>query len=370
MSDTESQRSDTPLAPRMGRFKRLRTNLFTVKLQEVFPPNETPANNQPEGLQEYQIQYDSLPTQYWRTFRGRAHMAWLAVRRWFSIFFLSMGGIGTWLLLILLPNGLAAGVSYIFIVASTDPTSSIAAAIYKTTGSSTAFWVFMPVLCLPAVFVDYCLLLVLVEKYMDAFYMKCLAFILGLSPIWMSYVIEAVVHKERWNNNCNGFDATIYLNSANYENSGPSIVDFPLSFGGQQWQLFNPNGSDLIYEFESMTGNETVIYNLVDDTYVSSINGTVDVGSFPIRQDPLAFPQLGLSSEGNWLRACYAPAVDLRNSTGDIVLKTGLAAYTSCAYMQACVMKSSGIDAIIVAIGRILIELQAGAQCCTQRNSS
>lgn len=296
-------------------------------------------------------------------------MALLAIRRWLSIFFLSMGSIGSFLLLILLPNGLAAGVTYIYIVASTDPTSSIAAAIYKTTGSSTTFWVFMPVLCLPAMFVDYCILLLVVEEFTDAFLMKCLAFILGVSPIWLPYVTEAVVHKERWNNDCNGYDATIYLRAVHYGNSGPSTVDFPLSFGGQQWQLFNPNGSDQIYEFESMTGNQTVIYNMGNDTYVSSINGTVDVGSFPIRQEPLEFPELGLSSEGNWLRACYAPAVDLRDSTGDIVLKTGLTAYTTCAYMQACVMKSSGVDAIIVAIGRILIELQAGAQCCTRRNS-
>jgi hypothetical protein len=368
MSDTENQKSETPLAPRMGRFKRLRTKLFTLKLQEVFRRNESPANDQPEGLQEYQIQFDTLPTHYWRTFGGRALMASLALRRWFSIFFLSLGGIGFWLLLILLPNGLAAAISYIYTVASTEPTSSIAAAIYKTTSSSTAFWVFQPVLCLPAVFVDYCLLLALVEKYLDAFYMRALAFVLGLSPVWLPYVVEAAVHKEVWNNDCNGYDGTIYLSAVNYGNSGPSIVEFPVNFGGQQWQLFNPNSSDqTMYEFESMTGNETVLYNMGNDTYVSSINGTVDVGSFPIRQDPLEFPQLGLSSQGNWLRACYAPAVDLRNSTGDIVLKTGLTAYTTCSYMKACVMKSSGVDAIIVAIGRILIELQAAAQCCTNR---
>jgi hypothetical protein len=131
--------------------------------------------------------------------------------------------------------------------------------------------------------------------------------------------------------------------------------------------MWNPNGTAQIYGFESTTGDDSVIYDLDNDTYVSSIDGMIDFGSFPIRRDPLAFPGFGLSSEGDWTRACYAPAADLRNSTGDIVLKTGLTAYTTCAYMQACVMKSSGMDAIIVAIGRIMIELQAGAQCCTQR---
>jgi hypothetical protein len=217
--------SESQAEPRMGTLKKFRTNLLSLKLKEVFRTIENPANVQSEGLQEYQIQFDSQ-------YRMCSHMAWIRLRRWFRMLFHNLSGIVAWLLLILLPNGLAAGVSYIFTVASTDPTSSIAVAMYKTTGSSTAFCVFMPFLCLPAVFVDYCLLLVLVEKYMDAFYMKCLAFILGLSPIWTLYVTEAVVHKQRWNNDCNGFDATIYLSAVKYGNSGQSTVDFPVDFGG------------------------------------------------------------------------------------------------------------------------------------------
>ena len=41
--------------------------------------------------------------------------------------------------------------------------------------------------------------------------------------------------------------------------------------------------------------------------------------------EPLSFPELGLvHSEGNWIRSCYgAPAVSLRTSSGEVIVKTG-----------------------------------------------
>jgi hypothetical protein len=294
-------------------------------------------------------------------------MAWLKIRRWLSKIFHNLSAIVVWLLVILAPNALAAVLWYVYIIASTDPTSSIAAAIYWTSASQNAYWVFMPLLCIPAMFVDYGILLALADQFGDIWYMKALAFVVGLSPIWLAYPVEAGIHLYRWNNDCNGFDATIDIRAVHSGDWGQSYVDFPVGFGSQRWQMWNPNGTAQIYGFESTTGDDSVIYDMDNDTYFYSIDGTVDVGTFPSRRDSLAFPDLGLSSEGNWLRACFAPAVELKNSTGDIVLKTGLTAYTTCAYEKACVMKSSGVDAIIVAIGRILIELQPGAQCCSKK---
>jgi hypothetical protein len=66
------------------------------------------------------------------------------------------------------------------------------------------------------------------------------------------------------------------------------------------------------------------------------------------------------------MRGCYAPATLLRNGTGDVVIKTGLSTYTDCSKMEVCANKNAGMDAVFVAVGRILIALEQAAACCTR----
>jgi len=260
--------------------------------------------------------------------------------------------------------------SYFYVVGGIDPTSGVAAALHKTTSAWLAYEVCLPLLTIPAAFVDFVLLVGCIEFIGRSCFLTFLASLVALIPIWSPYAIEASIRQWKWNTECNGFDAEIYLNAVHYGQQGLSLAQFPESMGGKEWQLLNPSGGNSIYQFQSVDGGQYVYFNLGNNTYITSINGTNDSGSFPVRQDPLAFPEFGLSSHGEWTRACYAPAVDLTNPWGDVILKTGLTAYTTCAYMKACARTSSGIDAVMVAIGRILIELQAGAQCCTHTKYS
>jgi len=272
--------------------------------------------------------------------------------------------------MIVLPHVVAVTASYFYIVGGVNPTSGVAAALHKTTSAWLAYQVCLPLLTIPAAFVDFVLLVGCVEFISRSCFLTFLASLVALIPIWSPYAIEASIRQWKWNTECNGFDMEIYLNAVHYGQQGLSSAQFPESMGGQEWQLSNPNDGNSIYQFQSVDGDQYVTFNLGNDTYTTSINGTNDFGSFAVRRDPLAFPEFGLSSQGEWTRACYAPAVDLTNPAGDVILKTGLTAYTTCAYMKVCAKTSSGIDAIMVAIGRILIELQAGAQCCTHTKYS
>jgi hypothetical protein len=261
---------------------------------------------------------------------------------------------------------MAVAASYVYVVAGVAPTSSIAAALHRTTSAFLAYELCLPLMTIPAAFIDLVFLVGCVEFIRRSCFLTCLLSLVAMIPLWGPYVIEASLRQWKWNTECDGFDGEVYLNAVHYGQQGYSSAQFPESMGGQEWQLFNPIGNEMIYQFQSISGNEYAVFNLGNDTYSTSINGTNDSGSYPVRQDSLAFPEFGLSSEGGWTRACFAPAVDLTDSDGDVIIKTGLTAYTTCAYMKACVRTSSGVDAVIVAIGRILIELQAGAQCCTK----
>jgi hypothetical protein len=191
------------------------------------------------------------------------------------------------------------------------------------------------------------------------------ATIVAFTPIWSPYVIEAAMRKHLWNVECDGFDGSIFLHALNYGQQGTSTAQFPLSIGGQTWNLYQ--SSQGIYEFSPVEGDSQATFNFQNNTYSVHSNSSIsEGGSLTATNVPLSFPEFGLSSEGSWIRSCFAPAVALKNSTGDVIIKTGLTAYTDCSKMDVCVMKSSGIDAIIVAIGRILIALENGASCCTQ----
>jgi hypothetical protein len=160
---------------------------------------------------------------------------------------------------------------------------------------------------------------------------------------------------------CGGFDGAILLDGVKNSDQGMSTAYFPESLGGQKMQLYQSEQG--VYGF-SAVGNETAVtYDFRNGTY--NLNGArKESGVFA--DTPLSFPELGLSSQGQWIESCFSPAVTLRDGKGDIVVQTGISAYGDCTSMKVCARNTLGSDAVIVAVGRILIALQSAASCCSQ----
>jgi hypothetical protein len=253
--------------------------------------------------------------------------------------------------------------SYFYVFGSVNPTSSVSAALHHTRASWLVYQIFLPVVTTAAGLVNLGLLLGGLRLVSKSVILSFFATIVAFSPIWCPYAVEAAMRKHIRNVECNGFDGSIFLDALNYGQQGTSIAQFPSSIGGQKWNLYQ--SSQGIYEFGPVGGASQVTFNFLNETYLLHNNSTSG-GSLTDTKVPLSFPALGLSSEGSWIRSCFAPAVYLKNSTGNVIIKTGLTAYTDCTKMDVCVMKSMGIDAITVAIGRILIALQDGATCCSR----
>lgn len=265
-----------------------------------------------------------------------------------------------------MPNLIAIATAYFYIFASVNPISSVAAALHHTRASWLVYQIFLPTATVAAGLVNLVLLVGGIRVITKSIVLIFFATIVAFVPIWSPYVIEAAMRKHLWNTECNGFDGSIFLDALNNGQQGLSTAQFPLSLGGQRWNLYQ--SSQGIYNFASVEGDSQATFNFRNNTYLvrSNSSSTSEGGSFTDTNVPLSFPEFGLSSEGSWIRSCFAPAVALKNSTGNVIVKTGLTAYTDCSKMEVCVMKSSGIDAIIVAIGRILIALENGASCCTR----
>jgi hypothetical protein len=47
-------------------------------------------------------------------------------------------------------------------------------------------------------------------------------------------------------------------------------------------------------------------------------------------------------------------------------IKTGLTTFTDCSKLQICASKACGVNAVYVAVARILIALEGAASCCTR----
>ena len=263
-----------------------------------------------------------------------------------------------------LPNIVAAGMAYIYIVACVDPISAISAALHYSRGSWLAYIITLPFFGIVAGFVNLVLLAVLIKPVSKSAILMFLAAIIGFAPVWTPYVIEAALRQHIWNVECNGYDGTILLDAVNYAQSGLSKAQFPAAFGGLEWQL--AESADGIWDFSPVDGQSKVTYNLRNETYIVHDTTVPEAGNLTLQKESLEFPGFGLHSDGKWFRSCFAPAVNLRDSTGNSIVKTGVTAYTDCSVMEVCAMNSMGTDAVVVAIGRILIALQEGAQCCTR----
>lgn len=254
--------------------------------------------------------------------------------------------------------------SYIYVYASVNPSSSIGLALHLSRTTWLIYQVFLPLVCVVAALLNLGLLFGGIKAVGNSLCLMFLALLVAFTPIWGPYVVEAGIRKYMWEHVCDGYDANIYMDAINYNSAGMSYANFPASLGGQKWQIYQSTQG--VYEFAPAGGESKVTYDFRNDTYVVH-NSTSPGGTLTDSDDqPLAFPQFGLNSTGDWTRSCYAPSVTLRNPTGNAIIKTGLSSATDCSTMEVCAMKSSGLDAVIVAAGRILIALEAASQCCTR----
>jgi len=267
-------------------------------------------------------------------------------------------------LIFIIPNICAAAMIYVYVVGAVSPLSSIAAALHATKSSYLVYLIFLPLVDIVAGLANLMLLLGGVRWISKSFLLSCVAVLVAFIPIWCPYVIEAAIRKHLWGVECDGFDGAIFMDAVNYGQSGLSYAQFPTSLGGAKYQIYQSNEN--IYEFAPVGGDSLVTYNFVSETYTVHNATTPEGGQLTADSQPLLFPELGLHSERSWIRACFAPAVSLQNSTGGVVVQTGLTAYTDCSKLQVCAMKTTPQDVLLVAIGRILIALEGGAQCCTQ----
>ena len=263
-----------------------------------------------------------------------------------------------------MPNLAAVAMAYIYVYASVNPISTFAAALHHSRGSWIVYQVCLPIVTVAAGLANLVILLGGIRVVSRSVILSFLAAIVAFTPIWSPYVIEAALRKHLWNTECDRFDGSLFLEAAKYNQPDLSIAQFPSSFGGQKWTLYQSSVG--IYEFAPVGEESQVTFNFINDTYSLHTNTTHEGGDLTDTDVPLSFPQFGLYSKGDWIRSCFAPAVELTNSTGDVIIKTGLTAYTDCSKMEVCAMKSMGINAVIVAIGRILVALENGASCCTR----
>jgi hypothetical protein len=255
--------------------------------------------------------------------------------------------------------------AYVYVYASVNPLSAMAAALHHSQGSWIVYQICLPIVTVAAGLANLVILVGGIRLVSRSFILSLLAAVVAFMPIWSPYVLEAALRKHLWNTECNGFDGSFLLEAAHY-NQQPylSVVQFPNSFGGQKWTLYQ--SSPGIYDFAPVGEDSQVTYNFINQTYSLHTNTTQEGGALTPTNAPLSFPQFGLYSEASWIRSCFAPAVELKNSTGNVIIKTGLTAYTDCSKMEVCAMKSMGMNGVIVAIGRILMALENGASCCTR----
>jgi hypothetical protein len=254
--------------------------------------------------------------------------------------------------------------SYVYVFASVNPSSAMAAALHLNRATWLVYQVFLPLVCVAAALANLILLIGAIKAVANSICLMFLALFVACTPIWCPYVVEAGLRRYMWEHVCDGYDANIFLDAVNYNNAGMSYANFPASLGGAKWQIYQSTQG--VYEFAPVGGESKVTFDFRNETYAVH-NSTLKGGHLTdADEQPLAFPEFGLNSTGDWTRSCYSPAVTLLNSTGNAIVKTGLSSFTDCSQMEVCAMKSSGVDAIFVAIGRILIALEAASQCCTR----
>jgi hypothetical protein len=239
----------------------------------------------------------------------------------------------------------------------------MAAALHHTSTSWLAYQIFLPFVSIVAALVNLCLLMSIVTAVSHSACLLLLAIVAGCTPVWIPYALEITLRKQAYAHACDGFDGTVVLNAVTSNSAGLSVASFPPAFGGMKWQLFQ--SSTNVYQFQPVGQPSQIRIDLMNDTYSSPSK----YGSFS--DNPLSFPDLGLYSNGSWIRSCWAPAVNLKDTTGSAIVETGFTAYTDCSQLQVCARKTAaGPDEVYIAIARILIALESAAGCCVRSRAS
>lgn len=315
-----------------------------------------------DALKGYQVDIESCVPRHWRNFVTRLASAKRFLdgkvnRTEISSLFCNILVI---FLIFVLPNIIAAVMGFVYVYAAVNPLSSINAALHFSQGSYIAYEVALPVITIPAGLLNLVLLIGGIKIVSRHTSLMFLSLVVAFTPIWCPYVIEAALRKHLWNVECDGFDMTIYLDAIKYNQQGLSGAQFPTPvMGGAVWQIYQ--SEDGVWNFGPEDAHPQITFFLGNETYTLH-----NVTEGTLVQEPLSFPDLGLHSDGNWIRSCYPPAVLLQNATHEDVVMTGLSAYTNCARQQVCANTNMGIEAVVVSIGRILIALQEAASCCSR----
>jgi hypothetical protein len=271
---------------------------------------------------------------------------------------------GFWCLtffVLFLLNGLSLSLSYLYVVSSVDPNSSVTTALHQSPASWLAYQLSLGVVSVFAALVDFFFLAYVFRNVRESGFIAFLTFGFACIPVWIPYVICTVLRNNAYSHICQGFDGTVLLNAAASASTAISIATFPAAFGGLTWQLFQSSPS--VFQFAPSGQSPQITVNITGESYISPSNSSYFV------DNPLTLPAFGLWSNGDWIRSCWAPAVTLTNLSGTPVVETGLTGINDCSQLQVCVRKlSSGADGIYVAIARILIALQSAAKCCVVRS--
>lgn len=342
---------------------------MTVDVSEQYVPPSTVTTfrrrvpNEQKGLQEFEIDLEGNRRQYMRSIFARCRPRKSIDRQQINDMVTNVCLFST---IFIVPNAAAIAMGYIYVFAQLNPTSQISASLHDTRTSWLVFQIFLPLICISAAVANLLLLLATIKYLGRSIFLMFLAMIVAFTPIWCPYVVEAALRKNLWNHVCDGFDANILMDAVNYNSAGFSSAQFPSTMmGGGKWQIYQDVQG--VYDFGPVGQTSKFTYDFRNETY--TIHDSIDPaesGHLTDDQSPLSFPEFGLSSDGTWVRSCSTPAVNLQNATGNIVVKTGLGAYTDCSVMEVCAMTSGNLDGILLALGRILIALEQASQCCTR----
>jgi hypothetical protein len=257
-----------------------------------------------------------------------------------------------------LPSVLAILGVFLYGYASANPSTYIATAIQSNDLCRLIFRVIHFIATLLASFLN---LIVFVPLVRGLFPILTVSMI-SLTPLLSLPAIEAESQKLLWNSACNRFDGTITLEAIGPLVYGCSRARFSDSMGGTEWQLCQ--SAPRVYQFFS--DDSQVTFDLVKGTYMFH-NWMKDEAFLTDPDQPLAFPGLGLFSKGDWIKPCESPSVNLKNSSGDVIVKSGRSEKRDIARMEVCAMEGMGRETIAIVAGRMLIALEDEVQrCCEQ----
>ncbi|TMC16142.1 MAG: hypothetical protein E6J34_20450 [Chloroflexi bacterium] len=252
-----------------------------------------------------------------------------------------------------LPNLLTVLGAFLDWYASKYPSTLVAAVLYYSRFSLLFFGVLHFTVALLASSLNLVILLRIVGT--RRVFPILMVSIISMIPIWAAFAPTG-------NLGCNRFEATIHLEAIGPIVWGCSQARFPDSMGGEEWHLCQSASG--VYQFSS--GDSQVTFDLVNGTYI--FHDWMKEEAFLTGPDqPIAFDELGLYSEGDWIKPCRPPSVILKNSVGDAMVRSGRSSKRDFTRMEVCVMRDMKREPTAIVMGRMLIALDAEVQTCCER---